>query len=89
MGTEAKYGKIITEYGEIPDDEPVFLFRASDRMLPQLLNVYGQICKHGGSPDRHLQMITDARNEILAWQHEHADEVKVPDSERSKAWLPS
>ena len=40
MGYDLKYGRVTTEYGEIPDDEPVFLFRAQDKLAYPILISY-------------------------------------------------
>lgn len=80
MGTEGKYGKITTERGSIPDDEPVFLFRAQDRLLPAVLSYYRDLCVAEGSPDEHADGIQLAQAQVAAWQAMHADRVHLPDS---------
>lgn len=87
MGYDPKYGKVTTEHGDIPDDELVIVFRARDKYLVQVLEQYGNLCAAGGSPQRHLDMVQTAREGVRAWQQEHSDRMKVPDSERSRAWL--
>lgn len=88
MGFDAKYGKVTTEHGDIPDDEPVFVLRARDMATVSTLQTYETICAALGSPQRHLDGIVAARRGIHAWQQEHQDRMKVPDSEASRAWMP-
>lgn len=85
MGFDGKYGKVTTEHGSIPDDEPVIVFRARDQLLPQVLAYYQAACMEAGSPDRHLNLIRDAGRTVKAWQQKNG--MKIPDSERSKAWM--
>ena len=87
MGYDRKYGKVTTEHGDIPDDEPVIVFRARDAMLCSVINFYAEACKVHGSPQRHLALIRGAVTRIARWQAEHPDQVHQPDSERSRAWM--
>lgn len=87
MGRDGKYGTVTTEHGDIPGDEPVIVFRARDRLTPPLLSHYYEMCKATGSPPRHLEMIQGAYKQFVQWQEEHPDEVRQPDSERSRAWM--
>jgi hypothetical protein len=87
MGYDGKYGKVTTEYGDIPDGEPVLVFRARDKNTPALIAFYHDLCKAGGSPERHLTLVRDAAQRFADWQDQHPDQVKVPDSERSRAWM--
>lgn len=87
MGYDGKYGKVTTEHGDIPDDEPVIVFRARDKLLPQVLTRYKALCEQHGSPQRHLDLIQDAVVRISEWQLQHKDQVRTPDSERSRAWM--
>lgn len=98
MGYDGKYGKVTTEHGNIPDDEPVIVFRARDVHTVQLIDYYKALCAgtvEGGavqagypaSPQRHLDLIEEARRRFADWQAEHADQVKAPDSERSREWM--
>jgi hypothetical protein len=87
MGYDGKYGKVTTEHRSITDDEPVIVFRARDRLTPKLLRLYRELCERGGSPQRHLDLIDRTGGEFLQWQKDHRDQVRTPDSERSRAWL--
>jgi hypothetical protein len=87
MGYDRKYGKVTTENGDIPDDEPVIVFRARDVTTTKLLSYYLMICAKAGSPVRHLDIIIGTLFHFRRWQQEHPDRVKVPDSERSRGWI--
>jgi hypothetical protein len=88
MGYDRKYGKVTTEHGDIPDDEPVIVFRARDRLVLPVLGAYLELCKHEGSPQRHLDTITRNIHTFADWQEANPDKVRTPDSERSRAWMP-
>jgi hypothetical protein len=87
VGYDGKYGKVTTEHGDIPDDEPVIVFRARDKMVAPMLKFYLELCATNSSPPRHLSLIQRAAAEIARWQSEHPDQVRQPDSERSRAWM--
>jgi hypothetical protein len=87
MAFDLKYGRVTTEHGDIPDDEPVIVFRARDAFVPRLLEFYAAACADGGSPQRHLDLIAGTKAAVKAWQREHPDRVRTPDSERSREWL--
>lgn len=87
MGYDRKYGRVTTEHGDIPDDEPVIVFRARDRLTPKLLAYYLLLCSKAGTPRRHLELILDSNDLFRTWQEANPDRVRMPDSERSRAWL--
>jgi len=87
MGFDRKYGRVTTEHGDIPDDEPVIVFRARDITTPDVLAYYLMRCVKKGSPKRHLDIIVSTIELFRDWQHENLEQVKVPDSERSRAWM--
>jgi hypothetical protein len=74
MGIDMKYGRITVEKVRerpIGDDEPIFLFRAQDKLLPDLLDYYYSLCEQAGSPSEHLRGIEDASQRIVEWQDTH------------------
>lgn len=86
MAIDPKYGRVTLEHGSIGEEEPVVVFRAGDILLPKLLAYYHLFCVKSDSPRRHLDMIMDAREEVVAWQEKHWNLVRVPNSESSKEW---
>lgn len=87
MGFDRKYGKVTTEHGDIPDDEPVIVFRARDITTIDILAYYLMRCVKKGSSTRHLDIIVSDIESFRNWQASNPDKVKVPDSERSRAWM--
>ena len=79
MAVEAKYGEL--DIKGIPAGEPVFVLRARDLTALEMLRAYVQMCEHAGSPQSHLDAIGEVREAFSTWRAEHADEVKVPDTE--------
>lgn len=89
MGYDGKYGRVDTQYGDIPRGEPVIVFRAQDGLTPRLLAYYLELCANAGSPLRHQRLVAETLGRFARWQEENADQVKVPDSKRSEEWLRS
>lgn len=85
MAIDPKYGKITLEHGSIGEDEPVVVFRAKDKLLPQLLAQYEWLCSQAGTTERHLQLIAEAKQKVIDWQK--VNPTKVPDSENSRNWM--
>lgn len=80
MGYDSKYGRVTTEHGDIPDDEPVIVFRARDLLAPKAIRHYAGLCRDEGSPDFHVDLCTATAREFEDWQDDHPDRVRVPDS---------
>ena len=85
MAIDYKYGKVTLEHGTIEEDEPVVVFRAKDNFLPKLLAYYHLFCIRGGSPRRHLDLILNSRDKVLAWQRING--TSTPNSESSREWM--
>jgi hypothetical protein len=89
MGYDGKYGRVTTEHGDIPDDEPVIVFRGRDRLVPEMLAHYMDLCERAGSPARHVRLVHVSTDLIEKWQRDNPDRVRTPDSERSREWMDS
>lgn len=87
MGIDAKYGKVTTEFGNIPDDEPVIVFRARDEFLPKVLNTYYYMCYYANCAKRHLTLIKKTEYNVAKWREENETLIRKPSSEGSKAWM--
>lgn len=87
MGFDPKYGRVTTEHGDIPDDEPVIVLRGRDAMVPETMARYMELCEENGSPARHVTLVAGAVTRIQEWQEANPGKVRQPDSERSRAWL--
>jgi hypothetical protein len=68
VGIDGKYGRVTLERGSIGEDEPVVVFRAQDRFLPEVLRFYRALCAGAGSPDHHLAMIQSNETRVRDWQ---------------------
>ena len=87
MAIDLKYGHVTLEHGaHIPDDEPVVVFRAKHKLLPDLLIKYMVLCHQAGSPDRHLELIAATLDSVEEYQRQHPP--VTPTSETSRAWMP-
>lgn len=82
MPIDNKYGRVTLERGDIPDDEPVFIFRGRDNQLPKVLAYYHLFCLKAGSPRKHLDLIMDSLTKIKHWQeNEGSLRTQLPDSQ--------
>jgi hypothetical protein len=88
MALSAKYGKIAVERGSIPEDEPVFLLRGKDKLVPRLLEYYEMMCKAQGANEGQQESVIRAAEEIRRWQGEHYDSVKLPDTDNGSHMIP-
>lgn len=87
MGYDGNYGRVSTEHGDIPDDEPVIVFQARDKHTIAVLVHYLKLCREGGSPNRHQHLIAEALVRFIEWQGRNLEKVRSPDSESSKIRL--
>lgn len=85
MAFDNKYGRVTLEHGTIGEDEPVVVFRATDKLLPKVLAYYHLFCLKAGSSKRHLDLILDTREKVLDWQN--INDTRTPNSEASLGWL--
>jgi len=77
-----KYGKVTLEKSTIGEDEPVVVFRAKDKLLPQVLAHYHLICLNSGCEDDHLNAILTRYREIKDWQNNN--NIKLPDTTKEQ-----
>ncbi len=78
MGSDNKYGHVTTERGDIGENEPVVVFRAQDELLVELLDAYREMCRQAGSPRRHLDLISNTREQVRTWQGDRTNFVRRP-----------
>lgn len=72
------YNPIQDPRGLIPEDEPVMLFRAQDKHLPDILLRYLSLLHQDGNPDeRLLELVGDHLQAVRKWQSKH--KPKKPD----------
>ena len=82
MGISKRFGRISTELEQIPDDEPVFLIRASDRGSIAGLDAYLALCSSMGDDQERLDNIQQAREFFRVWQSESKDAERRDDQHR-------
>lgn len=63
----------------LPDNEPMIMFRGQDKLLPELLEHYNELCTKAGSPQTQIEAINQRIESIKRWQAANPDRVKVPD----------
>lgn len=61
----------------LADDEPVFVFRAKDVFMPQILGRYASLCVEGGASPEHIEAIENHKAAAIAWQEKNG--CRVPD----------
>jgi hypothetical protein len=88
MAISSKYGKVTLERGSIPEDEPVFVLRSQDKLAPRLLEYYEMMCKAQGATETQVEAVVRAGEGMRAWQVEHHDRVKLPDTDNGSQTMP-
>jgi hypothetical protein len=84
VAIDGKYGRVTFEKDNtIGENEPVVVFRAQDKLLPEVLNAYQRLAIKAGSPERHLQAIEAAKSDVEHWQA--LNDTQVP---QSATWTP-
>lgn len=71
MAIESKYGTVTTERGDIPEDEPVVVFRARDALLPDVLADYRRAALLSGCPPEFLESLSALQLRVDQWQATH------------------
>lgn len=64
---------------KIPDDEPVFVFRAKDRKAVAALHVYAGVC----DDPEHIAAVKQRIRDFTAFAVEHPMKMKQPDTDLS------
>lgn len=75
-GLEGKYGRITTEHKQFHQDEPIFLFRATDPLAPTAIRFYAHLADYAGCADEHIQAAFAHAERIAQWQRDHPELVK-------------
>ena len=75
---DGKFGVTLNEgHTPLAEDEPVFVFRAQDQLMPSVLAYYAELCQSVGSPESHVSAIGEHRERVIAWQTING--CRVPD----------
>jgi hypothetical protein len=81
MPRDLKYGHVTIEHGDIGEDEPVVIFRAADKLLVPVLDMYADLCRRSHCTEHHLAAIGEARAFVSEWQMNEDNPVRLPASE--------
>lgn len=82
---EVKYGFISAQKATFPEDEPLFLLRAKDKLAPRAVRYYAQICRHLAITTKNKALMeVGEKAQVVAqemehYQRIHASRVKLPD----------
>lgn len=87
MPYDGKYGHVTIERGNIPDDEPVIVFRGKDALVPEMLDYYRDQCVRNGTVAAHIHAVDFARARVSRFQSEQPEKVKLPDTEPGSVYL--
>lgn len=72
MAQSSKYGRVTTEFGDIGDDEPVFLIRGRDLIAPRIIDEYARQASFHSSPDRHVTTAREEARRVEQWQADNS-----------------
>lgn len=78
MATDGKYGRVTFERGDIGEDEPVFILRAQDQLVPLVLECYRDLCREYNCPTEHIDGIMAMKYRIEHWQDKPENFTKLP-----------
>lgn len=73
MAKETKYGQVTTERKRIPEDEPVFLLRAQDKLAAEAIGFYAELRRKAGDEEGGRACLAVAKT-FRAWPKK-----KMPD----------
>lgn len=80
MGYDRKFGRVTTEHGDIPEDEPVFVIRGKDAAAPMAISHYADAAVMVGASDEFVDEVRRAVETVCAWQADHLDRIRAPDN---------
>ena len=63
----------------IPDDEPVFILRAKDRLAVASVLRWMELAYEAGVNDEKMMKVTDHLNAMILFSIEHPERMKIPD----------
>jgi len=69
---------------EVPDDEPMILFRARDNLAVDMLKTYLQISIEAGCTDHQILGVTERISEFERFAYENPERMKQPGCTRGK-----
>lgn len=67
-----------TNNQEIPEHEPLVLFRARDHLALNLLHVYREMCRADGCTPYQLEGVDKLIDDFMRFKNEHPEAMKQP-----------
>jgi hypothetical protein len=64
---------------DVPDDEPLIVFRAQDGMSLPMLEAYARLCREAGCLPAFMAPLYRRMADFAEWQAANPGSVKVPD----------
>ncbi len=74
----SKYPKVKKMF-DIPEDEPILIFRAKDKASMAALTCYANQLVALGADSRFISDFRVQRSEWNQWQHDNEGKMKIPD----------
>lgn len=75
---DGKFGVTLNEgHTPLAVDEPVFVFRAQDALMSDVLRAYIELCIVAGATPEHIAAIEEHRQAVIDWQTVNG--CRVPD----------
>jgi len=71
------YNRIQDPENKIPENEPVFLLRAQDKVAPLVVEIWALVAELVGADNHIVEAAFDHSQSMREWQFEHGS--KVPD----------
>ena len=72
--------QLVGQSGPVPDDEPLFIFRARDRYAVRILMEYMHHIL-GRTDDSHAAAVAQRIADFTKFASEHKDRMKIPDTD--------
>lgn len=75
----AKYKVTRTDGVLVPEGEPYFVIRAKDVFAVPIMEEYLVYAEKHNLPQEFLSALRSHIADVITWQREHRDKVKIPD----------
>ncbi len=73
------YDRIQDPENKIPEDEPVFLLRAQDKVAPMVVEIWSLAAELSGASEDIVEAAFEHADLMRVWQSKNPTKVKVPD----------
>lgn len=83
-GKHAVVNETIVVLEEIPEGEPLFLFRARDKLAVEALRAYLRLCVDADCSGYQLRAVAEHVARFNVWSEQNPDKMKEPGSSHGK-----